>query len=271
VVLDTMEAEQDHPKNSKYTHFALTKNGKGPDSGPTGMIWTGFRPSDDNCKFSYLIPSEMMAVQALGNLAEIEDTVYHDQKQTDRASKLRREVHEGIQKFGIVYDAKFGYVYAYEVDGLGGVNLADDANIPSLLSAPYLGYVTANDRIYQNTRRMILSSENPNFASGKIGDGIGSEHTPKGNIWPLALIMQGMTTASPHERQKMLSELLDSDPGDHLLHESFNPDDPKSFTRKDFGWPNALFSEFMLVEFGNMQPLPTASVSDLKFRPPHKM
>ena len=267
-VLDTLTAEQDHPKNSKYTHFALVNNGKGPEVGYTGMIWTGFRPSDDNCVYNFLIPSEMMAVVALGDLAEIEGSFYHDQQQADRASSLRNDVHEGIQQFGIVHDAKFGNVYAYEVDGRGNFLLEDDANIPSLLSAPYLGYVKASDPIYRNTRKMILSSSNPNFAVGKIGSGIGSEHTPKGYIWPLALIMQGMTATSQKERQDMLDELIASDPGDHVLHESFNPDDPKVFTRKDFGWPNALFSEFMLVYFGNQAPLPTPSMKDLKFRTP---
>ncbi len=268
IVLDTLIAEQDHPKNSKYTHFSLSNNGRGPEVGYTGMIWTGFRPSDDNCVYSFLIPSEMMAVVALGDLAEIERSVYHDQAQADRAGKLRSEVHEGIQKFGIVHDAKFGDVYAYEVDGRGNFLLMDDANIPSLLSAPYLGYVSANNLIYRHTRKMILSASNRNFASGSIGAGIGSEHTPKGYVWPLALIMQGITATSQKERQEMLDELIASDPGDHVLHESFDPNNPKVFTRKDFGWPNALFSEFMLVYFGNVAPLPTPNMTDLKYRMP---
>jgi meiotically up-regulated gene 157 (Mug157) protein len=271
IVLDTMETEQDHPNKSKYTHFALTNLGKGNPVGYTGMIWTGFRPSDDNCVYNFLIPSEMMAVVALTDLAEIEDTFYHDDKQTDRARDLRNDVHDGIQKFGIVHDPKYGDVYAYEVDGLGNYKLMDDANIPSLLSAPYLGYVKAHDPIYRNTRRLILSTDNPNFNSGIIGEGIGSQHTPKGTIWPLALIMQGLTATSQEERVKMLDELLASDPGDHVLHESFNPDDPKTFTRKNFGWPNALFVEYILVDFDKRAPLPMPSMSDLAYRKPHSL
>jgi meiotically up-regulated gene 157 (Mug157) protein len=218
--------------------------------------------------YNFLIPSEMMAVVALGDLAEIEDSFYHDDKQVQRAKHLRDDVHEGIQKFGIVHDPKYGEVYAYEVDGLGNYKLMDDANIPSLLSAPYLGYIKSTDPIYRNTRRLILSSENPNFNSGAVGEGIGSEHTPKGTIWPLALLMQGLTATTQQERVTMLDELLASDPGDHVLHESFNPDDPKKFTRKNFGWPNALFSEFILVDFEKRAPLPMPSMSDLQFRKP---
>jgi meiotically up-regulated gene 157 (Mug157) protein len=129
----------------------------------------------------------------------------------------------------------------------------DDANIPSLLSAPYLGYLPASNKIYANTRRFLLSSENPYYFQGKLAAGEGSPHTPKGYIWPLALIMAGLTGADSTERENALNQTLASDPGDGLLHESFDPDDQRKFTRQDFGWPNALFSEFILLT--KMQPL----------------
>jgi uncharacterized protein len=261
-VLDTLTTEQDHAKNSKYTFDTLSGN----KVKHTGMIWTGFRPSDDPCKYNYLIPSEMMAVVALSDLHEIERDVYLDPKKAARVHDMRKQIQDGIQNYGIVSVPKFGYIYAYEVDGLGGINLIDDANIPSLLSAPYLGYGKAGDPIYQNTRRYILSKANINFAVGTIGSGIGSEHTPHGYIWPLALIMQGLTASTDQERQLVLKELLASDPGDHLLHESFDPNQPKTFTRVDFGWPNALFSEFMLVDFYGEKPLPAPDMSDLTWR-----
>ena len=181
-------------------------------------------------------------------------------------------MHDGIQKYGVVsaaksgYDAKYGYVYAYEVDGLGNVNLEDDANIPSLLSAPYLGYLKADDVVYQNTRQLILSPDNPNFAVGKVASGVGSEHTAKGLGLAISLDHARDDGSTDLERKAVLKELLDSDPGDHLLHESFNPDDPKIYTRKRFGLPNALFSEFILVYFENRTPLPAPDVDDLTYR-----
>ena len=48
----------------------------------------------------------------------------------------------------------------------------------------------------------------------------------------------------------MVQYLLASDPGDGHLHESFYVDQPKEFTRSNFGWPNSLFAEFILREFG---------------------
>jgi len=265
--LATMEKEQDHPRNSAYRHAGMPNLGRGSPVAYTGMIWTGFRPSDDACRYNFLIPAEMFAVVALGELAEIERSVYHDNVKAARALKLRSGVNAGIQRYGIVHTATYGDVYAYEVDGLGNADLVDDANIPSLLSAPFLGYVSTGDSVYQNTRRLILSSDDRNYHAGTIAQGVGSEHTHNGNIWPLALLMQWFTADSAVERQQALNQLLSSDPGDHLLHESFDPSNAASFTRRDFGWPNALFSEFVLTEFQGMTPLPVPFTIDLQAQP----
>ncbi|MGP6159145.1 MAG: glycoside hydrolase family 125 protein [Vulcanimicrobiaceae bacterium] len=267
--LETMEREQDHTHNSRYTHKELRDDAGAPNPNPvayTGMIWTGFRPSDDPCKFNYLIPSEMMAVVALGDLEELEREVYRNLLKSNRAKSLRAEVQDGIQEYGEVYTPNYGYVYAYEVDGLGHETLMDDANVPSLLSAPYLGYTKPDSPVYKNTRRFLLSKDDPYFYVGKVASGIGSAHTNDGFVWPLALIMQGLTTTSDGERQAVLSELLASDPGDHLLHESFDPNDPGRFSRKDFGWPNALFSEFVMTDFAGIPEIPMGNTSDLEFR-----
>jgi meiotically up-regulated gene 157 (Mug157) protein len=267
--LETMEREQDHAANSKYTHKELRDNNGNPGPNPvgyTGMIWTGFRPSDDACKYNYLIPSEMLAVVALGDLEEIERTIYRNLLKSNRAKTLRSEVQDGIQNFGEVFTPNYGYVYAYEVDGLGGKILMDDANIPSLLSAPYFGYTKPDSFVYRNTRRFLLSRDNPYYYVGSVARGIGSAHTSDRYVWPLALIMQGLTSTSDSERHDVLSQLLASDPGDHLLHESFDPDDPKRFTRTDFGWPNALFSEFVMTSFDGVPVQPMGDTSDLEFR-----
>ncbi|MDP9018416.1 MAG: glycoside hydrolase family 125 protein, partial [Candidatus Eremiobacteraeota bacterium] len=242
--LGTMQREQDHPKNSRYGHREMV-DGKGRPAAFTGMIWSGFRPSDDACYFNFLIPSNMMAVVALGDMSEIERDVYHNLIKAHEAKSLEQEVQRGIQTYGLLYTPNYGYIYAYEVDGLGDAMFTDDANIPSLLSAPYMGYLKATDKYYQSTRRFLLSADNPTFYTGSLARGIGSQHTADHWVWPLALIMQGMTATTQNEQHDVVNELIASDPGDHLLHESFDPNDPAKFTRMDFGWPNALFSEYM--------------------------
>src|SRR5690606_32690352 len=94
---------------------------------------------------------------------------------------------------------QFGKVYAFETNGYGSYNLMDDANIPSLLSLPYLGAVKPNDPIYLNTRKYILSKENPFFFKGKAGEGIGGPHIGLDMIWAMAIVMRGLTSNNDAE------------------------------------------------------------------------
>jgi meiotically up-regulated gene 157 (Mug157) protein len=250
--LKTMLTEQNHNTQSKYTDPGLVKT----PVAYTGMIWSAFRPSDLGMVYNYNIPGNMMAVVVLKELAQIEADVYHDSGKAAASLKLSSEVDQGIKQYGIVHSAEFGQVYAYEVDGLGHYVLMDDANIPSLLAAPYIGYVPASDPTYQNTRRLLLSPADPYFYAGSLAGGIGSNNSPPGTVWPLSLLAQGLTTTGVAERQEMLKYLLASDPGDHLLHESFNVNNQKILTRPDFGWPNSLFAQFIMVSFEGYEPLP---------------
>ncbi|HEV7122701.1 MAG TPA: glycoside hydrolase family 125 protein [Rhodanobacter sp.] len=262
-VLDVMRIEQNHRRKSTYRFKSDTQQAGVNPVAWTGMIWTGFRPSDDPCLYNYLIPAEMMAVQALQALKDIA-RVYHDPAMASRAERLRQQVHAGIQKYGIVRGSEGKPIYAYEVDGLGHANLMDDANIPNLLAAPYFGYVGLDDPVYRNTRHFVLSSANWFYYAGPLAAGLGSPHTPAGMIWPLGLLAQGFTTNDPAEQQRVLRMLLASDPGDHRLHESFDPHDPKKFTREDFGWPNAFFTEY-IAKLHGAPAHPVPSTAGLRF------
>lgn len=256
-----MQLERDH-SFSTYRHHELLNNGAGAPAAVTGMIWTAFRPSDDAATYGYNIPEEMFAAVALGELRDIEQDVWHDTLKRDEVEQLRSGVVDGIEKYGIVYTAKFGYIYAYEVDGLGHSVLMDDANVPSLLSIPYIGFAPSNSGVYMNTRRFVLSPDNPYYFSGKFAHGIGSPHTPHGYVWPLALVMEGLTTDDRTEVANVLTELQASDTGDHLLHESFDPNDPTKYTRPNFGWPCSLYSELILDRIMGLSPLPVPSFAN---------
>ena len=251
--LATMLTEQHHNTRSTYKS-PLTSHSP---VGYTGMIWSAFRPSDGRVVYHYNIPGNMMTVEALKALAQIEGSVYHNQAKVAVIDKLGAQVNQGIQKYGIVHTKRFGDIYAYEVDGLGHHLLGDDANVPSLLSAPYLGYVSATNRTYLNTRKFILSPADPDYFQGSIASGVGSQENTVGYVWPLSLMMQGMTSTSKAEKEKVLKELLRSDPGDGYLHESFDPNNAQNYTRMNFGWPNSLFVQFYMVGFEGAKPLPT--------------
>jgi len=249
-IVELWRTEQQHAELSPYRFVrdngipedSLRNNGKGLPVNYTGMIWSGFRSSDDACDFHYNIPDNMFAVVSLRQMGEIAEWVFRDMTLVKELKKLEQEVDHGIQLYGIYRHPEFGPIYAYETDGFGNYCLMDDAGTPGLMSIPYLGYTTADDPIYQNTRRFALSKENPFYFEGKAARGIGSPHTPPGYIWHMALSMQGLTATSKEEKLEMIAMLEATDADTGFMHEGFHSDDPTIFTRKWFAWSNSLFS-----------------------------
>ena len=74
------------------------------------------------------------------------------------------KLEAALKKYAVYDHPKYGKIYALEVDGFGNHLLADDANVPSLLGMGYLGDVSLDDPIYQNTLRFVWSEDNPWFS-----------------------------------------------------------------------------------------------------------
>jgi meiotically up-regulated gene 157 (Mug157) protein len=251
--VDLWRKEQHHFEHSPYRFErdngimtdSLMNDGMGMPVNYTGMIWSGFRPSDDACDFHYNIPANMFAVVTLRQMREIAEFVFRDLSFEKEMAKLEREINHGIHLYGIYRHPEFGPIYAYETDGFGNYCLMDDAGTPGLISIPYLGYITENDPIYVNTRRFALSKQNPFYYEGKVAKGIGSPHTPPDYIWHMALSMQGLTATSAGEKLEMIRLLEATDADTGFMHEGFHADDPSTFTRKWFAWSNSLFSQLV--------------------------
>ena len=252
-IVKTFRTEQCHFMKSEYfferTNCAPTDTlpcyGKGRTVNYTGMTWSGFRPSDDACTFGYLIPSNMMAVVALRYAAKMAAEGYADKALEEECLRLAEEIDSGIQTYGIVDHPKYGKIYAYETDGFGNYNLMDDANSPSLLAIPYLGYAPVDDPIYQNTRRFILSSDNPYYFSGTVARGIGSPHTPHNFIWHISLVMQILTSNDAAEIADCLDMISKTHAGTNFMHEGFDVNDPTHYSRPWFAWANTLFAQML--------------------------
>ena len=257
-ILSVWETQQRHWECSEYSFVrhdcpasdTLPNEGKGSPCGYTGMTWSGFRPSDDACEYGYLIPANFFAAGVLGYMADFARSIYRDEALAGRADKLAGEILEGIRKYGITQVEGLGSVYAYETDGMGHYNLMDDANVPSLLSLPWLEAPGVDEEIYRNTRTFVLSKGNPYYYEGTAARGIGSPHTPSGYIWHIALTMQGPTSPDSKEREELLQTLMDTDAGTGLMHEGFDADCPEHFTREWFAWANSLFSLFVIEQQG---------------------
>ena len=109
----------------------------------------------------------------------------------------------------------------------------DDANLPSLLSASLMGYVSSRDEVYLNTRMFALSEANPYWAFGSVFNAIGGPHLGPTKGWPLASIVRVMTSedASGEEMRKELRKLLGSTAGLGLMHESINSHNENDWSR----------------------------------------
>jgi uncharacterized protein len=136
---------------------------------PVGLIVSIFRPSDDATIFSFLVPSNHFAVVALRQLAEVAEHLANVGSRRRpgpapaagpstpgsgsgdgcvcrsarpwpaRPWSWRRRWKSALATHAVVEHPVHGAVWAYEVDGFGNRHHMDDANVPSLLSLPYLG------------------------------------------------------------------------------------------------------------------------------------
>lgn len=258
LVLNAMHEQQRKDGLKTSYHFARTTHalhdtmsnwGYGHPAQSIGLIAQAFRPSDDSCVLPFNIPGNFFAMSNLRKAGKILSDVNHDTTLADECFSLANEVQEAL-KHAVVEHPKYGKIYAYEIDGSGSHLLMDDANAPSLLSLPYLTEMPLNDAIYQNTRQLVWSKDNPYFFEGQAGRGIGSPHTGYDMIWPMSIIMKGLTTKDRIEQQECLEQLMCTNAGTGFMHEAFKKDDDTQFTRSWFAWANTLFGELLLRMYG---------------------
>jgi uncharacterized protein len=240
-------------RRTSWATDGVPLGGYGYPAKPVGLIFSMFRPSDDATIFPFLIPSNFFAVVSMQQVAEMMQVIYKDTTTAAACKALADEVNKALQQYAVVTHPTFGRVYAYEVNGFGSYNLMDDANVPGLLSLPYLGAVKNTDVIYQNTRKLLLSESNPFFFKGSAGEGIGGPHAGVDLIWPLSIIIRGLTSNNDKEIRDCIRILQNSHAGTGFMHETFHKNDVNKYTRKWFAWANTIFGE-LLFEMWTKKP-----------------
>ncbi len=251
LVLQTMRVQQRKQgagpyrfqRSSTVSTETLPADGYSNPINPIGLIVSGFRPSDDACIFPFLVPSNLFAVTSLRQLAEMAHAILHDDALANDAHALATEVEQALRQYAIV-PTSAGTIWAYEVDGFGGRNLMDDANVPSLLALPYLAS-SPDAALYARTRQFVWSRRNPWFFQGTAGEGIGGPHVGKDMIWPMSQMVYALTSTSDVEIRKAMLMLKTSSAGTGFMHESYFKDDAARFTRPWFAWANTLFGELI--------------------------
>lgn len=253
-VLDTITLQQQSTAEDG-PHPAYTFARPGSPAYPnapanrTGLSKCGFRPSDDNTRLPFLISANAMAAVELEHLAAIAAAGGGTGRLAaiaKRAAALAAQLRAAIAALATTDVPGFGAIYAYEIDGFGNSSVADDSNVPSLLSLPYLGFTARDDPLYLATRKFLLSSANPYYYVGSVASGIGSPHTPAEWIWPMAIAMQALTSTDDAEITNCLLYLKRSALATGFMHESFDKDNAAQFTRPWFSWANAVFAELIM-------------------------
>jgi meiotically up-regulated gene 157 (Mug157) protein len=255
LIIQTFREQQRKDGKGPYSFMRVTEKatdtmpgkGFGNPIKPNGLICSGFRPSDDATTYLFLIPSNYFAVTSLRQMAEIFTAVYSDSALADESTALANEVDSALKEFARVTHPKMGEVLPYEVDGFGNVLYMDDANVPSLLSLPYLGCIDKEDPLYRRTRRLLLSHYNPWYSEGTAAKGIGGPHIGEDMIWPMSIIMRALTSDDEAEIIQCITWLKNTHAGTGFMHETFHKDDPSNFTRSWFAWANTLFGELIMT------------------------
>ncbi|KAJ4459828.1 putative DUF1237 domain protein [Paratrimastix pyriformis] len=241
-----------------------------------GLIRSAFRPSDDAATYQFSIPSNAMAAVSLERVAAIFEKVRGDSATGQQLRAMAAQLRAAIASQGIV-TRNGATVYAYEVDGFGNAIVMDDANVPSLLALPYMGFCSPQDPIYLRTRALLLSAQNPYYFKGSVMEGIGGPHAVPmkveheqglilvcvfifmfyvtdecrgivglGWVWPMSLILRGLTSTDDREIAACLATLRDTTDGKFFMHESIWMNDQTKWTRSWFAWANALFGELII-------------------------
>ncbi|MGN6207100.1 glycoside hydrolase family 125 protein [Asticcacaulis sp.] len=213
----------------------------------TGMIHSGFRPSDDACTYPYFIPGNAFAVVSLRQLADMTEKTGLDADFKAECLALASEVEAAMHQYGKMKDTSGNDIWAYEVDGYGNALFMDDANVPSLLSLPFLGFCAKDDPLYLRTRAAVLSGRNPYYYEGRVLRGVGSPHSGLNTVWPISLMIQALTSTDDTEIHACLGELKAAAAPRGFMNESVGKDDTAIYTRSWFAWANSLFGELILT------------------------
>ena len=261
LVVETFRTEQRENGTSPYSfsrEHSMTVGlaqfyGKGAPTKHTGLIHSIFRPSDDGTLLPYLIPSNIFAYVSLAQLSELYNIDNKDVDFSKECMSFSTQVKSAVEKYAIKEHQDFGEIYAYEVDGFGNKLFMDDANVPSLMSLAYLDEEFKNSPIYTNTRKFLISENNPYFLKGSEAEGQASPHTGKDKIWPMGIILRAMTSTNDEEIKKCLEMLLSTHNKTGFMHEAFDKDDQSNYYRSWFAWANTLFGE-LIIKIYNEKP-----------------
>jgi hypothetical protein len=255
LIVKTFRDQQRLKGPGPYRHQRTTRTptdtqfgqGFGNPTKKVGLIYSMYRPSDDATYFPFLIPSNYFAMTELRLLATMAEQILPDAALAQDARALADQLDAALKQHAVAAHPTAGRIIALECDGFGNHLFMDDANVPNVLSLAYLGAIGVEDPLYRASRAFSLSEQNPWYARGKVAAGIGGPHIGERKIWPMGIVMQALTSRDDAEIRQCLAWLKASHAGTGFMHESFDVDNAKQFTRAWFAWANTLFGELIVT------------------------
>lgn len=262
--INTLKNERNHSDdNYRITHQGDLDNSSPAFNSSSGLIWSGYRPSDDVTYYKFFIPGNMFAVGIMEKMHLLLGELGIDSSLANQALSLANGVRQAIETYGVYNHPTYGKMYAFEVNGMTsnansgeGKLLMDAANIPSLIAAPWLNYCAVDDQTYLNTRAFVLSDDNPFYYVGSLASGIGDPHDSISGlpnphkqypvIWPMSLAMQGLTSTNEEEIDMCLQYMMNLAGDMYVMHEAVNANNSNDYSRDYFTWPCALFAELYI-------------------------
>ncbi|KAL4724460.1 hypothetical protein ACLX1H_009076 [Fusarium chlamydosporum] len=220
----------------------VPNSGNGEPKLANGLVACSHRPSDDLCVFNYITSDNAMMSVELDNVADVLDMVGSEKNLSTVLRGHAKTIRQAVWNHTLTSNG----VFAYETNGYGGQYIMDDANVPSLVSLPYLGFLDRSDSTYQKTKSLLFSRANPYYAVGETFRGIGGPHANATNPWPMAHVSAIYGTDDDDEITERLNIILENTSGLGLIHESVNIYNSSVFTRPWFAWANSYFAEMML-------------------------
>src|SRR5690625_761127 len=132
-ILATVATEQHHEERSPYVfrrsgvpaQDTLDREGRGSLTTPNGLVWAGFRPSDDAFELGYNIPGNHFLALALDRLGDLLEYVAGEGQDAAEARRLSAEILGALDRHGVIEGPDGGQVRAYEIDGRGNHELLE--------------------------------------------------------------------------------------------------------------------------------------------------
>ncbi|ORX39562.1 DUF1237 domain protein [Kockovaella imperatae] len=228
---------------------SVKNDGVGEPRAGNGLVATHHRPSDDLCVYPYMTSDNAMLAVELENIAQVLEATGTMEHVATAAQERAKTIREAIWAHTITPSG----IFAYETDGFGSISIMSDANVPDLVSLPYIGFLDRSDETYQRTKAAMFSRQNPYYGEGGGFKGFGGPHAGLAHPWPMSLVSGIYGTDDDEEIKGRLQMLLNSTAGLGLIHESVNIHDMSDFTRPWFAWANSYFAE-MILDLAERKP-----------------